>query len=56
LFPGKILNHSVPEWSKGERVVVAHYSRDDVHGRMEASRPLLPTQLGWWLGHSVDKN
>jgi len=31
---GKVLVHSVPAWSGGERVVVAHYSKDDVHNRL----------------------
>jgi hypothetical protein len=48
LFPGKVLAHSVPEWSGGERLVVAHYSKDDVQDRLEVPRPFLPTQLGWW--------
>lgn len=48
LFPGKVLNHSVPQWSGGERMVIAHYAKDDVQDRLELRRPLLPTQLGWW--------
>lgn len=51
LFPGKVLAHSVPEWSRGERIVIAHYSKDDVQDRMQVPRPLLPTQLGWWSKH-----
>lgn len=48
LFPGKVFRHSVPEWCGGERVVIAHYSKDGVHDRVNVARPLLPTQLGWW--------
>lgn len=44
---GRVLTHSVPVWSSGERVVVAHYSKDDVHDRLGVSRPALPTQLGF---------
>lgn len=45
---GKVLMHSVPAWSRGERVVVAHYSKDDVLDRLGCPRPLLPTQTDWW--------
>ena len=48
LFPGKVFDHSVPKWSGGERIVIAHYSKDDVQDRLQVARPLLPTQLGWW--------
>lgn len=43
---GKVLTHSVPAWSGGERVVIAHYSKDDVHDRLGIPQPTLPTQLG----------
>lgn len=52
LFPGKVLAHSVPEWSGGERLVLAHYAKDDVQDRLRVARPLLPTQLGWWSKYS----
>jgi hypothetical protein len=55
LFPGKVLTHSVPEWSKGERLVIAHYAKDDMQNRLEVARPLLPTQLGWWSMYNVAK-
>ena len=42
---GRVLTHSVPPWSGGERAVVAHYSKDDVHDRLGVHRPTLPTQL-----------
>lgn len=48
LFSGKALSHQVLEWSGGERVVIAHYAKDGIHNRLGLSRPLLPTQLGWW--------
>ena len=48
LFPGRVLAHSVPAWSGGERMVIAHYAKDDVQDRLRLPRPLLPTQLGWW--------
>jgi hypothetical protein len=49
LFSGKVLAHSVPQWSGGERIVIAHYSKNDVQDRLQVARPLLPTQLGWWF-------
>jgi hypothetical protein len=48
LFSGKVLTHSVPKWSEGERLVIAHYAKDNVQERLNVARPLLPTQLGWW--------
>jgi hypothetical protein len=48
LFLGKCLSHAVKEWSGGERVVIAHYSKDNVHNKVRVARPLLPTQLSWW--------
>ena len=48
LFSGRVLAHSVPRWFEGERTVIAHYSKDDVHNRAGVRRPLLPTQFGWW--------
>jgi hypothetical protein len=48
LFAGKAFKHSVPLWSGGERMVIAHYSKDDVHHRLEVERPTLPNQVGWW--------
>lgn len=54
LFSGKALYHSVEEWSKGERMVVAHYAKDDVHDRLGVPRPqALPTQLGWWSTYGI---
>jgi hypothetical protein len=52
LFPGKVLGHSVPEWDNGERMVIAHYAKDDVQCRLGVPRPSLPTQLGWWSKYS----
>jgi hypothetical protein len=51
-FPGKFLTHSVPQWSRGERLVIAHYAKDDVQDRLGLARPSLPTQLGWWSKYS----
>jgi hypothetical protein len=54
LFSGKALNHSVLDWSGGERMVVAHYAKDDVHDRLGVSRPqALPTQFGWWSKYGM---
>ena len=39
LFTGKVLTHSVPKWSEGERLVIAHYAKDDVQDRLGVSRP-----------------
>ena len=32
---GRILNHSLPDWSGGERICVAHWMRCEVHDRLE---------------------
>jgi hypothetical protein len=47
LFTGKVFEHSVPHWSGGERMVIAHYSKDNVHLRLDVERPLLPNQADW---------
>ena len=52
LFSGKALTHEVRQWSGGERMVIAHYARDEIHDRLGVARPLLPTQLGWWSKYS----
>ena len=49
LFPGKILAHSVPSWTVGERVVIALYGKDDVHNWLQLEKPILLTQSGWWI-------
>jgi hypothetical protein len=36
---GGILSHSVPEWSGGERVCVAHFMRKEVHHRLGVFSP-----------------
>jgi hypothetical protein len=36
---GKLLSHSVDEWEGGERICVAHYMRNMVHGRLGVHRP-----------------
>lgn len=48
MFSGGVFAHSVPEWTEGERMVIAHYSKDEIQDRVGVARPLLPTQLGWW--------
>jgi hypothetical protein len=48
---GRVLTHSVPHWIGGERVVIAHYSKDDVLDRLGIARPALPTNLSWWNLH-----
>ena len=30
LFSGKVLAHSVPKWSGGERIMIAYYAKNDV--------------------------
>ena len=50
LFSDKGLHHSVPEWSGGERLVIAHYANHRVMDRVEVIKPSsLPTQLDWWF-------
>ncbi|KAI6109933.1 hypothetical protein F5141DRAFT_1004122, partial [Pisolithus sp. B1] len=29
---GKLLTHAVPKWETGERIALAHYMKDAVHG------------------------
>lgn len=36
---GKILEHDVPKWQKGERIALAHYMKDWVHNRLQVERP-----------------
>ena len=48
LFSGQAFYHSVPMWSRGERTVIVHYAKDEIHRRINVARPSLPTQLGWW--------
>jgi hypothetical protein len=36
---GKVLNHAVPDWEGGERLCVAHFTRDNVHERLGVARP-----------------
>ena len=45
---GRVLEHEVPEWEGGERVVIMHYMKDLVHNRLGVPRPLVPSQLFWW--------
>lgn len=53
LFSGKVLAHEVGEWEADkERIVIAHYAKDDVQDRLGVERPFLPTQMKWWSAHS----
>ena len=54
LFTGKVLSHSVPKWSEGERIVIAHYAKDNVQDRLGVPRPLLPSQMSWWSKHGIE--
>ncbi|KAF8141808.1 hypothetical protein EV363DRAFT_1100765, partial [Boletus edulis] len=51
LFTGKVLAHEVPKWSGGERLVLAHYAKDDLQDHVGVARPLLPSQIVWWGRH-----
>jgi hypothetical protein len=46
-FTGGVLKHSVSTWTGGERVAIAHYSKDLILDRLGIARPILPTQLGF---------
>lgn len=48
---GRVLTHSMSHWVGDEQVVIAHYSKDDVHDRLGIARPSLPTNIGWWNLH-----
>jgi hypothetical protein len=52
LFSGAVLAHECPEWNIGERIVIAHYTKDEVQDRLQVARPALPTQLGWLSKYS----
>ncbi|KAG1729647.1 uncharacterized protein EDB91DRAFT_1059927, partial [Suillus paluster] len=41
---GKVLEHSIGPWIKGERIVIAHFMKDKVHSRVGVPRPAFPTQ------------
>ena len=41
---GKILEHKVPKWEKGERISLAHYMKDAVHNRSGIERPSFARQ------------
>jgi hypothetical protein len=36
---GKVLEHGVPGWGDGERMVIAHFVKDKVHDKQGISRP-----------------
>lgn len=39
---GKVLEHGVPRWGDGERIVIAHFVKDKVHDRQSIPRPEFP--------------
>ncbi|KAG1807566.1 hypothetical protein EV424DRAFT_1543856 [Suillus variegatus] len=41
---GRVLEHGVPFWGDGERVVIAHFMKDKVHERLGVPRPSFPSQ------------
>lgn len=41
---GKVLEHGVPQWGDGERIVIAHFVKDKVHDRLGVPRPKFPNQ------------
>jgi hypothetical protein len=36
---GKVLSHSLPEWSGGERICLAHWMRTEIHYRLGVFSP-----------------
>ncbi|KAG2109049.1 uncharacterized protein F5147DRAFT_652614 [Suillus discolor] len=42
---GKVLEHGVPRWRDGERIIIAHFVKDKVHDRQSIPRPMFPTDL-----------
>jgi hypothetical protein len=53
LFSGSVFRHSVLKW-EGERLVMAHYTKENVYDRMKEAKPVLPTQLGWWSKYGIN--
>lgn len=41
---GKVLEHGVPRWGDGERIVIAHFVKDKVHDKQGIPRPGLPME------------
>ncbi|KAG2137129.1 uncharacterized protein EDB93DRAFT_1106678 [Suillus bovinus] len=41
---GKVLEHGVPGWGDGERIVIAHFIKDKVHDKQGIPRPSFPIQ------------
>jgi len=39
LVCGKVLSHSLPEWSDGERICLAHFMRKEIHYRLGVYSP-----------------
>ncbi|KAG1764090.1 hypothetical protein EV702DRAFT_1051462 [Suillus placidus] len=39
---GKVLEHGVPQWGDGERIVIAHFVKNKVHDRQSIPRPEFP--------------
>ncbi|KAG2127184.1 uncharacterized protein EDB93DRAFT_1096644 [Suillus bovinus] len=49
---GKVLEHGVPGWGDGERIVIAHFIKDKVHDKQGIPRPsfLIQHDLLKWVG------
>lgn len=41
---GKVLEHGVPGWGDGERIVIAHFVKDKVHDKQDIPRPSFPME------------
>jgi len=41
---GKVLEHGV-HWEKDERIVIAHWFKDNVHDKLGVERPRIPSQF-----------
>ncbi|KAG1828589.1 hypothetical protein DFJ58DRAFT_849011 [Suillus subalutaceus] len=61
---GKVLEHGVPRWGDGERIVIAHFVKDKVHDKQGIPRPGLPMEQDflirvgagekeWWGGEGL---
>jgi hypothetical protein len=53
LFSGRVFCHSVLKW-EGDRLVVAHYAKENIYDRLKEAKPALPTQLGWWSKYGIN--
>jgi hypothetical protein len=41
---GKVLEHGIPGWGDGERIVMAHFVKDKVHDKQDIPRPTFWTE------------